>query len=111
MEKSNLVETPAQLAVKGVQVMPRTLIIRPMAYKHPTGAEIFFSGIFGNDADSKAAGDIWIGTFFNRLEAEAYIMASKTMGEPVLGVRLGIKDEDKSGVERIPDSTPAPVSG
>lgn len=104
MEKSDL--TP-QLTVPSVEIMPRTLIIRPMEYKHPLGLAIFFSGVFGNDADSPAAGDVWVSTFFDRNEAEAFIMASKAFGQTVTGVRMGLAKEQESGVERIPDS-PAP---
>jgi len=104
MEKSDL--TP-QLTVPKVEIMPRTLIIRPMEYKHPIGLLVYFSGVFGNDADSKAAGDVWVATFFDRNEAEAFIMASKTFGQTVTGVRMGLAKEEESGFERISDS-PAP---
>jgi hypothetical protein len=102
MEKSDL--TPA-VTVPKVEVMPRTLIIRPMQYKHPLGIDVFFSGVFGNDAESKAAGDIWIATFFDRNEAEAFLMASKTFGQTVTGVRLGLAKEQESGVEKIADES------
>ena len=106
MEKSDL--TP-KLEVPKVEIMPRTLIIRPMQYKHPLGLDIYFSGVFGNDADSKAAGDVWVATFFDRNEAEAFIMASKTFGQTVTGVRMGLAKEEESGVERISDSSPSKI--
>jgi hypothetical protein len=106
MEKSDL--TP-QLTVPKVEVMPRTLIIRPMEYRHPIGIPVFFSGVFGNDAESPQAGDIWVATFFDRNEAEAFIMASKTFGQTVTGVRMGLAKEQESGVERIPDSSPPKI--
>lgn len=89
------------ISVPSVEVMPRTLIIRPMEYQHPSGVALYFSGVFGNDADSKEAGDIWVATFFDRNEAEAFIMASKTFGQTVTGVRMGLAKEEHSGVERI----------
>jgi hypothetical protein len=97
MEKPDL--TPL---VPTVEVMPRTLIIRPMAYRHPAGGEIFFSGVFGNDADSKGAGDVWVATFFDRQEAEAFVMGSKAFGQTVTGVRLGYSEE--SSIEKIAES-------
>lgn len=106
MEKSDL--TP-QLTVPKVEIMPRTLIIRPMEYKHPLGLLLYFSGVFGNDADSKQAGDIWVATFFDRNEAEAFVMASKTFGQTVAGVRMGLAKEEESGVERISDSAPPQI--
>lgn len=105
MEKSDL--TPP-VTVPQVEIMPRTLIIRPMQYKHPVGIDVYFSGVFGNDADSKQAGDVWVATFFDRNEAEAFIMASKTFGQTVTGVRMGLAKEEESGVERISDR-PAPT--
>jgi hypothetical protein len=92
-----------------VEIMPRTLIIRPMQYKHPAGPDVYFSGVFGNDADSKAAGDVWIATFFDRDEAEAFIMASKSFGQTVAGVRMGLAKEEESGYERIPDRDPPKI--
>jgi hypothetical protein len=106
VDKSDL--TP-KVEVPKVEVMPRTLIIRPMQYKHPIGLDIYFSGVFGNDADSKEAGDVWVATFFDRNEAEAFLMASKAFGQTVKGVRMGLKGEEHSGVERIPDSTPPTI--
>jgi hypothetical protein len=104
MEKTKIEPT-----VPKVEVLPRTLIIRPMEYKHPLGVAIFFSGVFGNDIDSPAAGDIWVATFFDRNEAEAFLMASKTFGQTVTGARLGLAREEASGVERISDSTPPQI--
>ena len=76
--------------VQTVGVMPRTLIIRPMEYKHPIGVPVMFSGVFGADADSKDGNDIWVATFYDRNEAEMFIMASKTFGQMVAGVRLQV---------------------
>ena len=98
MEKSDLTPT---LTVPEVQVMPRTLIIRPMEYKHPVGVSVYFSGIMGNDADSKETGDVWVGTFYDRNEAEAFILASKTFGQPIVGVRLSIPKVETNGAGKI----------
>lgn len=95
--------------VPKVELMPRTLIIRPMQYKHPNGVDLYFSGVFGNDADSKQAGDIWAATFFSRDEAEAWVMASKTFGQTVTGVRMGIATEEQSGVEKIAADAPSAI--
>jgi hypothetical protein len=103
VDKSDL--TP-KVEVPKVEVLPRTLIIRPMQYKHPAGLDIYFSGVFGNDADSKEAGDVWVATFFDRNEAEAFILASKTFGQTVTGVRMGLQGEEKSGVEKIEPPPP-----
>lgn len=91
MEKTDLLNAPLLTPVPTVGVMPRTLIIRPMEYKHPSGTPVYFSGVFGNDADSKEAGDIWCATFYDRNEAEMFVMASKTFGNPVAGVRLQLQ--------------------
>lgn len=88
MEKSNFDDSAM---VPTIPVMPRTLIIRPMEYKHPNGTPVFFSGVFGNDMDSKEAGDIWVATFYDRNEAEMFVMTSKSFGRPVDGVRLQLQ--------------------
>jgi hypothetical protein len=94
-----------------VNVLPRTLIIRPMEYKHPIGIPMFFSGVFGTDPDSKEAGDIWVGTFFDRNEAEAYLLASKTFGQPVAGVRLTIVKQEKQNGAGVSGSPETPSGG
>jgi hypothetical protein len=101
-----MADVQTEPTVPKVEIMPRTLIIRPMEYKHPIGVTIFFSGVFGNDADSKEAGDIWVATFFDRNEAEAFIMASKTFGQTVTGVRMGLAKEEQSGVRKIEPPSP-----
>lgn len=110
MEKSDL-QSVVEAKPAEVSVMPRTLIIRPMEYKGPNGDPIYFSGVFGNDADSKEAGDTWAATFYDRQEAEAYIMASKTFGQPVLGVRLALAKPGEADGARVSDSAQAPVGG
>ena len=86
-------------------VLPRTLMIRPMAYQQPGVGELLFAGVFGTDPDSKEAGDIWVATFVDRDEAEGFVMASKTFGQQVMGIRLG----GNNGAVRVQDGGDSPA--
>jgi hypothetical protein len=81
-------KTKVEVKPDSVGVRPNTLILRPMEYKHPIGVTLYFWGLFGCDADSKGENDIWVGTFYDRNEAETFILASKSYGQLVNGVRL-----------------------
>lgn len=97
MEKSQFSNesTPATAAV-----MPRTLVITPMEYAKPDGSFIYFSGVFGSDVDSIGS-DVWVATFYDRNEAEAYILGCKAFGNPVGGVRLSLKLAGETNGARV----------
>lgn len=97
MEKTKVEAKPDTVPVR-----PNTLMRRPMEYKHPVGVNVYFHGVFGTDADSKEAGDIWIATFFDLNECEAYIMASKAFGQLINGVRLTAQQSSAPKLE-VPD--------
>ncbi len=106
MEKTDFTKPEVTVQAATVPVMPRTLMIRPMEYKHPAGVSVFFAGVFGNDADSKEAGDVWVATFVDRDEAESFILASKTVGQMIMGMRLAQelkKPEGSSDAVRVQD--------
>lgn len=82
-------------------VRPNTLIIRPMEYNQ-FGVKIMFSGVFGTSADSKENSDVWCATFYDRDEAEMFVMASKSFGKPVIGVRLPTKAAEPKAADVKP---------
>lgn len=93
MEKPDFAKV---VEVPKVPVLPRTLGLRPMEYKHPLGVSVYFAGVFGRDQASPAGdNDVWVATFFDTNEAEAFILASKTFGQEVIGVRLTLTPEKK----------------
>jgi len=92
MEKSDLSkEVIAKAAAEAVSVHPRTLEIRTLKYwaDSPAGKiAVNFFGVYGR-ANKDAELDIWTATFFDYQEAQAWVMASKTFGRPILGGRVG----------------------
>jgi hypothetical protein len=73
-------------------VLPRTLVIKPMEYKQGTQF-IYFSGVFGRMPDSKDD-DVWCATFYDRNEAESWLLGCKTFGQAVHGIRLTLKTKE-----------------
>lgn len=64
-----------------VHVSPRTLIVTPEQMKLP-GADATAFVVYGKDpADRK----VWVATFVDEQEAEAWVHGSKTFGRPVTG--------------------------
>jgi hypothetical protein len=69
-------------------VLARTLGIRPLIV--PTsvdGTTVEVSGVYGG-----VDGKVWVASFFDHQEAQAWIMASNQFGQPVRGLRTEIID-------------------
>jgi hypothetical protein len=72
-------------------VLPRTLVIKPLVYKQPAPAnDLMFSGVYGGQD-----GDIWTATFYDNNEAQAFIIGSNHFGRPVKGVKVTLSPDEK----------------
>ena len=71
-----------------VHVSPRTLVVTPEQMKLP-GADATAFVVYGKDpADRK----VWVATFVDEQEAEAWVQGSKTFGRPVTGAVMAGQD-------------------
>lgn len=72
-----------------VHVSPRTLIITPEQMKKIPGVDAMMFVIYGKDpADRK----VWVATFVDEQEAEAWVQGSRTFGRPVTGAVMAGQD-------------------
>jgi hypothetical protein len=79
----------AQLATENVQ--PRTLTIKPLKFQQGD-AEATFHGVYGGDN-----ANVWVATFFDSDEAQAWVQASTVFGRPVLGASVPTQQEVADG--------------
>jgi hypothetical protein len=78
-------EYKKELVVETISVLPRTLEIKREAMKvGDVNAYMFV--VYGYDP---APRKVWVATFIDEQEAEAWVHGSKTFGRPVLGAVLG----------------------
>lgn len=71
-----------------VHVLPRTLVISPEQMKLP-GADATAFVVYGKDAADRK---VWVATFVDEQEAEAWVHGSKTFGRPVTGAVMAGQD-------------------
>ena len=71
--------------LQGELVRPRTLIVRAVPYTQ-SGVNVSFAGVFGGQD-----GNVWVATFLDPDEAEAWIEGCKRFGEPIKGAVLGTR--------------------
>lgn len=63
-------------------VLPRTLGVRPLVFdrgEDGVGTEV--TGVYGG-----RSGTVWVATFADNQEAQAWILASNAFGQPVRGI-------------------------
>lgn len=77
MKKSVPTETAA---AKSDGVLPRTLGVRPLKYTQGE-TEIEFAGVYGG-----RNGEVWCATFFDKDEAQSWILACNHFGQAVKGM-------------------------
>jgi hypothetical protein len=70
----------AQLTTENVQ--PRSLTVKPLKFQQGD-VEATFHGVYGGDKV-----DVWVATFFDSDEAQAWVQASTVFGRPVLGASV-----------------------
>ncbi len=98
MEKSKFKEILVPIAV-----IPRSMILRPMAFKHGD-VEAQFWGVFGKKDGTEENETVWCATFFDRDEAEAWLQGNMHFGRPVAGAVLpgiGLEPKVKDDSTRI----------
>jgi hypothetical protein len=91
----------AQLATENVQ--PRTLTIKPLKFQQGD-VEATFHGVYGG-----ADANVWVATFLDSDEAQAWIQASTVFGRPVLGASVPTQQETADAT-RKDGGTPAEKS-
>lgn len=98
MEKT---EFKAQIAEEAIK--PSDLELRALQFKAGP-VEAMFYGVYGKGTKGD---DIWLATFYDRDEAEAWVIASKTYGRAVLGASVPTQQEEIDAA-RVPsgDQTP-----
>jgi hypothetical protein len=74
MMEAELLDDPETI----IHVLPRTLGIRPL--KSEDGEA---HGVYGSSPGN--VGNVWVATFFDHQEAQAWIMASNAFGQPIRG--------------------------
>lgn len=80
MSEDNVVQTQAPDELVGV--LPRTLGIRPLRKRNEMGDVISeVSGVYGGNA-----ANVWVASFADEPEAQAFILASNYMGQIVRGI-------------------------
>jgi hypothetical protein len=86
MEKTDMTVFAAKPTAEE-NVLPRTLVVKPLTYKTALNVEITFAGVYGGQD-----GDIWCATFYDNDEAQAWIIASNHFGRPMLGAKVATND-------------------
>jgi hypothetical protein len=72
-------KTIFKIQVETKDVLPRTLVVKPVKFQQGP-AEMEFHQIFGGDN-----AEVWVATFFDIQEAQGWVQASVTFGRPVTG--------------------------
>lgn len=87
--------------VEMMAVLPRTVVIEPEKMNMPN-VEAVMHVVYGKDAAERK---VWLATFMDRQEAEAWVYASKTFGRPVRGAVIAGQGELIQGGEISDDAT------
>jgi hypothetical protein len=82
MEKT---EYQVEARVETITVLPRTLTIKPETMKLGAGIDSTMYVVYGQDAADRR---VWLATFIDEQEAEAWVHGSKVFGRPVTGAVL-----------------------
>jgi hypothetical protein len=94
-----------ELMVETISVLPRTIEIKREAMKvGDVNAYMFV--VYGYDPVPRK---VWLATFIDEQEAEAWIHGSKTFGRPVLGAVMAGQGEMVKGGEMSDDAVAAPA--
>lgn len=78
-------EFKAIKTVETIAVLPRTLTIKPETMKMGPDVDSTMFVVYGSDAADRR---VWIATFIDQQEAEAWVHGSKVFGRPVTGAVL-----------------------
>lgn len=88
--------------VEMISVLPRTLTIKPETMKLGPDVDSTMFVIYGLDvADRK----VWVATFIDEQEAEAWVHGSKVFGRPVTGAVLAGQGDLIQGGEMSDEAT------
>src|ERR1700734_4066909 len=82
---SDLLPGGITAALQGESVRPNTLVIKPVPFSQ-AGITEDFAGVFGGKDE-----DVWVATFLDPDEAEAWIIGNKRFGMPIKGAVLGTR--------------------
>lgn len=101
MEKTEYVSVKQ---VETIAVLPRTLVIKPEHMKLGADVDATMFVVYGADAADRK---IWLATFIDEQEAEAWVHGSKVFGRPVTGAVLAGQGNVVQGGEMSDEATAA----
>jgi hypothetical protein len=107
------VEKTTYVTVKKVEtiaVLPRTLEIKPETMKLGPDVDSTMFVVYGRDAADRK---VWLATFIDDEEAQAWVHGSKVFGRPVMGAVLAgqgnlVQGEAQKGAEMSEAAVEAP---
>jgi hypothetical protein len=76
--------------VETISVLPRTIEIVPEQMKLPEGIGATMHVVYGYDPAQRK---VWLATFIDDEEAQAWVQGSKTFGRPVRGAVVAGQDK------------------
>jgi hypothetical protein len=99
MEKTEFVSVKQ---VEMIAVLPRTITIKPETMKLGPDVDSTMFVVYGTDAADRK---VWLATFIDEQEAEAWVHGSKIFGRPVTGAVLAGQCNVVKGGEMSDDAT------
>jgi hypothetical protein len=89
MERTRIPEAQPKAAIQTEAVKPQTLTIKPMPFRQGSVETVFF-GVFGGPLQ-----DVWVATFFDLGEAQAWRIGQQYSGAPVNGGVMGERSANR----------------